>query len=70
MTQNSDVTLQVEAMTVDAMVEGVARDDYEIAIAHNSVPHPALRAVHTRPLPIDLLAASDHSLARRGAVAR
>ncbi len=62
--QHPEVVLRIEAMTVDAMVQGVASDEFEIAIAHNSQPHPALRAVHTRPLPIELIVRADHPLVR------
>jgi DNA-binding transcriptional LysR family regulator len=63
--QYPDVMLTVETMTIDTMVAALADDLYEIGIAHNPDIHPALRRVHSRILPIDLIVHRDHALAKR-----
>lgn len=58
-----DVGLVLEVMTVDTMIAEMDQSRFEIGIAHNPDPHPALRRVLSRRLPIDLIAPADHPLA-------
>lgn len=60
-----DIGLVLEVMTVDTMIAELEQNRFEIGIAHNPDPHPALRRVLSRRLPIDLIVPAAHPIARR-----
>lgn len=60
-----DVGITVEAMRVDAMITELVESRFEMGIAHNPHPHPALRRVLSRYLPIDLIVPAASPLAQR-----
>jgi DNA-binding transcriptional LysR family regulator len=59
-----DIGLLLEVMTVDTMIAELEQSRFEIGIAHNPDPHPALRRVLSRRLPIDLIVPAGHPLAK------
>lgn len=66
-TSHPGVGLVLEVMTVDTMIAALEQNRFEIGLAHNPDPHPALRRVLSRRLPIDLVARADHPLATSAA---
>jgi DNA-binding transcriptional LysR family regulator len=58
------VRVQVEALSVDAIVSGLSEGQLDIGLAYNPPPNAKLKLWARRPVPVQLVAAAGHPLLR------